>query len=264
MPNSPNAVAVPECDLQLDVKEMMENGVHFGHHVSVRHPAMRPFILGVRNDIVIIDVSKTIGLFKNAMSVIEKVVKNGKPVLFVGTKKFAKTIIKDVAEGCGEPFVNHRWLGGFLTNSGTINLALKRLVAIEDKLNREDLKLKKKERVILTKEADRLRTYFGGCRNMVGKPGALVVLDVGVEDIAVAEARKMGIPVIGIVDTNTDPKFVGFPIPANDDSMKSISFLLGKIGSFIDLVKETHFGISVNEEIIGEDALNEKHGISAE
>ena len=249
--------------MQLRVVDMLENGIHFGHVVRVRHPAMYPYLLGTFGNIVIIDVAKTIGMiYENVVPLLTKVVKEKAPILFVGTKKFAQSIIQEVAETCNEYYVNSRWLGGMLTNARVVSLAMNKFVQLEELLQKEleMPSMKKKERARLSKEVEKLQVLFNGCKGLDRLPGVLIVLDVGEEYIAIQEARSLGIPVIGVVDTNSDPRTVSHPIPANDDSHKSISFILTTIAKYI-LDMKCYLGRDVgeSEDMLGEDAFVDKY-----
>lgn len=210
----------------VSIEALLESGAHFGHLTRRWNPKMAPFIFMERNGIHIIDLRKTQILLEIAKSAIYDIASKGKIVLFVGTKQQAKTVIAEQATSAGMNYVSERWLGGMLTNFVTIRKSIKRLNAI-DKMEVDGTfeKITKKERLLITRERDRLRKVFGGIETMTRLPGALFVVDIRKEHLAIKEAKILGIPVIGIVDTNTDPDEVDFPIPANDDSIKTIEII---------------------------------------
>jgi small subunit ribosomal protein S2 len=206
------------------MRQMLEAGVHFGHQTRYWNPKMAPYIFGQRNKIHIINLEKSLPLYNDAMNFIGKLASNGGRVLFVGTKRAASNVIKEEAERCGMPYVNHRWLGGMLTNYKTIKLSINKLKELEAMAADGSLeqKFNKKEALGLKRQQEKLERSVGGIKNMRGIPDAMFVVDTGHEDIAVAEARKLGIPVIGVVDTNNDPDLVDYIIPGNDDAIRAI------------------------------------------
>lgn len=218
----------------IPIEQLLEAGAHFGHLRRRWNPKMRPFIYGERDGIHIIDLRKTVVLLDLARQAALDFASEGKIILFVGTKPQAKEAIKAAAQRCGMPYVVERWLGGMLTNFSTIRRSIKRLATI-DKMEADGTfeKLTKKERLLLSRERDRLRLVFGGIEDMTRLPGALFVVDIKKEDIAVKEAHILGIPVIGIVDTNSDPEQVDYPIPANDDSIKTIELIANTLSEAI-------------------------------
>ena len=209
---------------EISVEDMLQAGVHFGHQTKYWNPKMKPYIFGVRNKTHIINLDSSVELFKNALSFVETVAQKNNKILFVATKRSASNIIKQEAERCGMPYVNERWLGGMLTNYKTIRSSIRRL---EDLIRQKEdgtfLKLTKKERLKLQREIDKLQKAIGGVRDMGGLPDALFVIDVKREAIAISEASKMGIPIVGIVDTNSNPDGIDYLVPGNDDAMRSIS-----------------------------------------
>lgn len=220
----------------ITMKELLEAGVHFGHQVKRWNPKMKKYIFGEKNGIYIIDLQKTLTRFKDACNFVRDVAASGETILFVGTKKQAQDTIAEEAERAGAPYVNQRWLGGMLTNYTTIRKSIDRLKKIE-KMKEDGTfdKLTKKEVARLEKEREKLRKYLGGIREMERLPGAVFVIDSRKERIAVAEANRLGIPVIGIVDTNSDPDNVDYPIPGNDDAIRSIKLISSKIAdAFIE------------------------------
>ncbi len=218
----------------ISIEQLLEAGAHFGHLRRRWNPKMRLFIYGEREGIHIIDLRKTVVLLDLARKAALDAASEGKIVLFVGTKPQAKEAIKAAAQRCGMPYVVERWLGGMLTNFSTIRRSIKRLATI-DKMEADGTfdKLTKKERLLLSRERDRLRLVFGGIEDMTRLPGMLFVVDIKKEDIAIKEAHILGIPVIGIVDTNSDPEQVDYPIPANDDSIKTIELIANTISEAI-------------------------------
>jgi len=206
---------------QFSMKELLEAGVHYGHVTRKWNPKMAPYIFGKRNGIHIIDLEQTVPMLDNALNVIRDIVADYGRVLFVGTKMQAADIIKASAEKCGQYYVNHRWLGGMLTNWKTINQSIKRLKSLEEKIAKP-VGLTKKEVLKLQKEKEKLDLAIGGIREMGGLPDLVIVIDTIREAIAVKEANKLGIPVIAIVDSNSTPDDITYPIPGNDDATKAI------------------------------------------
>ena len=207
----------------LTMKELLEAGVHFGHQTRRWNPQMKRFIFMERNGIYIIDLQKTLQCSREARAAIEKVVRGGGHVLFVGTKKQAKPIVVDEAARCGMYYVTERWLGGMLTNFKTIRSSIKRLHDL-DRMATDGTfeKLAKKEVSRLSRERERLQFAFAGIKEMPGLPSLVFIVDTKKEKIAVAEANRLGIPIVGVVDTNCDPTVIDFPIPGNDDALRSI------------------------------------------
>lgn len=206
----------------VSVKELFDAGVHFGHHVRRWNPQMSPYIFGVKDKIHIIDLDQTVKMFNAALKVAHDVAASGGKFLFVGTKRQASQRIIEAAERCGQFYVNHRWLGGMLTNWKTVSKSIKKLEMLESKLSEGVEGLKKKEALLIDRQRMKLEKTLGGVRSMDGEPSLLFVIDITIEDTAVLEARKLGIPVIGICDTNSDYRLVDYPIPGNDDSSKAI------------------------------------------
>ena len=210
----------------VSMKQLLEAGVHFGHQTRRWNPKMAPYIFTERNGIYIIDLQQTLGLIDDAYDFMRQVGASGRPVLFVGTKKQAQAAIKDEAERCGMFYVNERWLGGMLTNHKTISKRIERLAEIREMQENGTInKYAKKEALKLIAEADKLEKYLGGIKNMKGMPGALFVVDPKKERIAVKEAAILGIPVVGMVDTNCDPDDVDYVIPANDDAIRAVKLI---------------------------------------
>ena len=220
---------------QLSKEILVESGVHFGHPTQKWNPGFKDYIVGQKNGIHIIDVQRTIENIEAAAKVLSKIVSNGGNVLFVGTKKQAKEVIQENADKCGMFYVNERWLGGTLTNFSTIKRSIKRLKVLEKESSDVYKNLTKKELNNLNRERNKLSDLHRGIRDMRYLPAALFVVDANNERIAISEAKKLGIPVFAIVDSNTDPLKVDYAIPGNDDSIKSIGLLVGYIS---DLLKD--------------------------
>lgn len=215
---------------KITMRELLEAGVHFGHQTRRWNPKMKPYIFGARNGIYIIDLQKTVGLFNTAYDFIANVAASGKSVLFVGTKKQAKESIYEEAVRAEQYYVHNRWLGGMLTNFQTIKKSIDRLHYLNEIEENGNINLfPKKERVIMGKERTKLDTNIGGIAEMTSMPGALFVVDPKNEAIAINEARRLRIPVVGLVDTNCDPDDVDYIIPGNDDAIRSVRLITGKI-----------------------------------
>ena len=204
------------------MQALIEAGSHFGHQTHRWNPRMKPYIFGARNGVHIIDLSQTVPLFARALDFVEATVRSGGKVLFVGTKRQAQAPIAEAARACGQHFVNHRWLGGMLTNWKTISQSIKRLKTLEEQLSGETSGLTKKEVLQLTRERDKLEMSLGGIRDMGGIPDVMFVIDANKEDLAIKEANVLGIPVVGILDTNVDPSGIAFPVPGNDDAARAV------------------------------------------
>ncbi len=227
------------------MRQMLEAGVHFGHQTRHWNPKMAPYIFGARGRIHIINLEKTLPLFREAMDFVENVASNRGTVLFVGTKKAARTVIAEQAQKCGMPYVNHRWLGGMLTNFQTIKQRISRLKELESMQADGSLQnFSKKEALGMTRELEKLENSLGGIKNMSKLPDVLFILDVGYEKNAVSEAKKLGIPVVGVVDTNNDPISADYMIPGNDDSMRSI--LLYVQSASVAVLEGKSKGLQVN------------------
>ena len=207
------------------MRQLLEAGVHFGHQSHRWNPKMAPFIFGTRNNIHIIDLAQTVPMLHRALQAVSDTVAKGGRVLFVGTKRQAQEPIAAAARRCGQYFVNHRWLGGMLTNWKTISQSIRRLRELEQQLGDPAVQhgLTKKELLQLSRERDKLERALGGIKDMGGLPDILFVIDTNKEEIAVEEANKLGIPVIAVVDSNADPQGVAFPIPGNDDAIRAIN-----------------------------------------
>lgn len=207
----------------ISMRRLLEAGVHFGHQTHRWNPKMSPFIFGVRNRIHIIDLSETVPLFHQALVAVRDVTAGGGRVLFVGTKRQAAEPIAEAAKKCGQYYVNHRWLGGMLTNWATISRSIKRLKTLEDQLDKGQMGVTKKERLRLTREHEKLDRSLGGIKDMGGLPDIIFVIDTNKESIAIAEANKLGIPVVAVLDTNCDPDGIAMPVPGNDDALRAIT-----------------------------------------
>jgi small subunit ribosomal protein S2 len=214
--------------VKVDIKALLEAGVHFGHKTSRWHPKMAPYIHSKRQESHIIDLVKTVEGLDAALPFITKVAASGKQVLFVGTKKQAKDAVKAAAEKAGQPYVTERWIGGMLTNVATITAQLKKLRDLEKRMASGDLEKRynKLEVQRFQEEIDELNMKYGGIKNLNGKPGAVIVIDVITDANAIKEAKTLGVPVVGVVDTNADPTPIDYVIPGNDDAIKGVSLLL--------------------------------------
>ena len=216
------------------LRQMIEAGVHFGHHARRWNPKMAPFIYGKKDNIHIIDLQKTYPMLYTALSAAREIAAQGGKVLFVGTKRQAQDIIKESAERCGQYYVNYRWLGGMLTNWKTVYKSISRLVKLNEMFEKNAIEgYTKKELQNLKKEQEKLNLELGGIMNMGGQPDLLFVIDTPKEDLAIKEAKKLGIPVIGICDTNADPELVDFPVPGNDDAIRAIQFYCELVSSAV-------------------------------
>ncbi|MCL4132657.1 UNVERIFIED_CONTAM: hypothetical protein GTU68_010907 [Idotea baltica] len=216
------------------MSDMLKAGVHFGHQTRYWNPKMGKYIFGARNKIHIINLEQTLPMFNEALSVVQKVATGRNKILFVGTKRSAGKIVREEALRCGSPFVDHRWLGGMLTNYKTIRASIKRLRDLE--IQAQDgtfTKLTKKEALMRTRDLEKLDRSLGGIKNMGGLPDALFVVDVEHERIAISEANKLGIPVIGIVDTNSSPDGIDYVIPGNDDAIRAIHLYMSAMADAV-------------------------------
>ena len=204
------------------MQQLIETGAHFGHQTHRWNPKMKPYIFGDRNGVHIIDLSQTVPLFARALEFVSASVASGGKVLFVGTKRQAQDAVADAARRSGQHFVNHRWLGGMLTNWKTISNSIKRLKSLEEQLSGDTVGLTKKEVLQLTRERDKLELSLGGIRDMGGIPEVMFVIDANKEELAIKEANTLGIPVVAILDSNVSPDGIAFPVPANDDASRAI------------------------------------------
>jgi len=251
--------------LTVTMKELLEAGVHFGHQTKSWNPKMKDYIFGQRNGIYIIDLQKTIKIFKESLQFIEDIVVQGKEVLIVGTKKQAQDIIKDYALKCETSYVNQRWLGGLLTNFTVIRGSVERLLEMDEMKEdgRWDL-LSKKEQSRMDKVYRKLNKNLGGIRNMTGMPGALFVIDSTREDIAILEAQKLKIPVVAVVDTNGDPENINYPIPGNDDAVRAIELFTLKVTDAILEGKKRKLDQELQETKKDEETVVEEETVALE
>jgi small subunit ribosomal protein S2 len=204
------------------MQQLIEAGAHFGHQTHRWNPRMKPYIFGARNGVHIIDLSQTVPLMARALDFVQNTVRAGGKVLFVGTKRQAQEPIAEAARRSGQHFVNHRWLGGMLTNWKTISQSIKRLKSLEEQLAGDTSGLTKKEVLQLTRERDKLELSLGGIRDMGGIPDVMFVVDANKEELAIKEANVLGIPVVAVLDSNVDPSGIAFPIPGNDDASRAV------------------------------------------
>jgi len=204
------------------MQQLLEAGAHFGHQTHRWNPRMKPYIFGDRNGVHIIDLSQSVPLFARALDFVQQTVARGGKVLFVGTKRQAQDAVADAARASGQHFVNHRWLGGMLTNWKTISNSIKRFKSLEEQLSGDTAGLTKKEVLQLTRERDKLENSLGGIRDMGGLPDVMFVIDTNKEELAIKEANVLGIPVIAILDSNSNPQGIAFPVPGNDDASRAI------------------------------------------
>lgn len=246
--------------LSITIKDLLEAGSHFGHQTRRWNPKMKRFIFEERNGLYIIDLAKTLQQIREAVAVVKDTVDSHKSILFVGTKKQAKAVLRELAEACGEFYVCERWLGGMLTNLTTIRQSIKKLEKIEKKIASENNNLTKKELSLLGKDQIKLDKNLSGVRSMRKPPGLLIVVDPGKEHIAVAEANKLGIPVMALVDTNCDPDPIQHVIACNDDALKSIKVILQTlVQAIIDKKNEMRVAAGKGDE---EEELEEEEGSS--
>lgn len=239
--------------ISVSIKDLLEAGSHFGHQTHRWNPKMKRFIFEERNGLYIIDLAKTLQLLRSSVNFIKEIVGKHRSVLFVGTKKQAKEVLRDLAEKCGEFYVTERWLGGMLTNLSTIRQSIKKLERIEKKISTQADTLTKKELSLLTKDQIKLDKNLSGIRAMRKPPGLVVVVDPGKEHIAVAEANKLGIPVMALVDTNCNPDPIQHVIPCNDDALKSIKLILEALAQGI-IEKKNEMQIGFGKEGETEDS----------
>ncbi|MCX7973471.1 MAG: 30S ribosomal protein S2 [Candidatus Aminicenantes bacterium] len=237
--------------VSVTMKELLEAGVHFGHQTRRWNPKMKEYIFGQRNGIYIIDLQKTIKIFKEALQFLKGIAEEGKMVIFVGTKKQAQEIVKEWAVKCECPYVNQRWLGGLLTNFQVVRSGIDRLIELEEM--REDGRwelLSKKEQSRLEKVYRKLQKNVGGLKNLTELPGALFVIDASKETIAISEAKKLKIPIVAIVDTNGDPEGIDYPIPGNDDAVRAIELFASKVAEAIIEGKKSRLEKEIQKEAI--------------
>lgn len=221
--------------VKIDIKQLLEAGVHFGHKTSRWHPKMAPYIHSKRQDSHIIDLTKTVEALKKALPVITKTVESGKKVLFVGTKKQSKEAVRTTAESVNQPYVVERWVGGMLTNSGTINQQIKKLKTLEKRMATGELakRYSKLEVQRYAEEIEALNTRYGGIKDLMGRPGIVFVTDAIADANAIREAKVLNIPVVALVDTNVNPDGIDYVIPANDDAIKGVQLLLDYVAEAV-------------------------------
>ena len=234
---------------KVDIKQLLEAGVHLGHKTLRWNPKMKKYIFGEKNSIHIIDLTQTVDFLKSALNQVHKVIAGGGKLLIVSTKKQASEQVSDLAKETNQYFVNYRWLGGMLTNWNTIQNSIKRLKKLNDQLSKENLGFTKKEILKFGKEKEKLQRSLGGIADMKKTPDLIFIIDTNIESLAVAEAKKLGIPIIAVLDTNSDPTGIDYPIPGNDDARRSINL-------YCELIKNT---IKDAEKLIkGGDELKER------
>lgn len=244
------------------MRDLLQAGVHFGHRTRRWNPMMRPYLYGTHGGIHIINLQRTAPMLRRALQVIYEITSAGGRVLFVGTKRQARDPIAQAAKKCGQYYVNQRWLGGMLTNWKTVSHSIKRLNALDAQLEEPDLGLTKKEILQLTRERDKLLRALGGLRDMGGLPNVMVIIDTAHESIALAEANKSGIPVVGVVDSDCDPQDVLYPVPGNDDSIRSIELLCDLFsqaalrGLEADIAKRSQEPKQEANQVLSPDAAN--------
>ncbi len=224
----------------ISMRQLIESGAHFGHNVRRWNPKMEQYIYGVRGGVHILDLGQTVPMLYQAMEAVRDVASKGGKILFVATKPQAQEIVAEAAKRCGQFYVNHRWLGGMLTNWKTVSQSIRRLKEIDQKLESGELNgLTKKEKLNITREREKLFNSLGGIQDMNGRPNLLFVIDVPKEDLAIAEAKKLGIPVVAICDSNANPDGITFPIPANDDAIRAIQLYCDLIsGAVLDGIQQ--------------------------
>jgi len=242
------------------MRQLLEAGVHFGHPIRRWNPKMAPYIFGKRNNIHIINLEKTVPMLYEALDAIQSIAKNGGKFLFVGTKRAASDLIAQAATNCGQYYVNHRWLGGMLTNWETVSNSIKKLKSLEERIETGEINsLTKKERLQIERQKEKLDLNLGGIKNMNGIPDAIFIVDTNKESIAILEANNLNIPVIAICDTNSNPSGVDYPIPGNDDALRAISLYCDLVAASILKGLESNLeqsGIDVGEaEDIAEESL---------
>ena len=234
---------------KVDIKQLLEAGVHLGHKTLRWNPKMKKYIFGEKNSIHIIDLTLTVDFLKNALVQVHKVISSGGKLLIVSTKKQASEQVSELAKETGQYFVNFRWLGGMLTNWNTIQNSIKRLKKLNEQLSKENLGFTKKEILKFGKEKEKLQRSLGGIADMKKTPDLIFIIDTNVESLAVAEAKKLGIPIIAVLDTNSDPTGIDFPIPGNDDARRSINL-------YCELLKNTI--IDAEKHITGSEEKDDK------
>lgn len=232
------------------IRQLLEAGVHFGHKTMRRNPKMAKYVFANRNGLSIIDLNKTANLLHSSLKIVKEIAKNNGRILFVATKKQAAEPVAEAAKRCGQYYVNFRWLGGMLTNWKTVSQSIKTLKQIEERLSSSEVGYNKKEKLVLERQRIKLEHALGGIKNMGGYPDLVVIIDTNKETLAVAEAKKLGVPIMAILDTNCDPEGIAFPIPGNDDSAKSVKL-------YCRLISDAAIaGIKENMALAGIDVSN--------
>ncbi len=240
----------------VSMRQMLEAGVHFGHQTRYWNPKMATYLFGARNKIHIIDLEKTLPMFNDAMNYLGQMTANKGTVLFVGTKKAARKVVAEEAARCGMPYVNHRWLGGMLTNFKTIKKSINRLKELEAMKADGTLyqRFAKKEALGMERELEKLERSLGGIKDMKGVPDVIFILDVGYEKNAISEAKKLGIPVVGIVDSNNSPEKIDYIIPGNDDSIRAVKLYCESVAAAVMEAKSAGLGLSAKVDDFVEEA----------
>lgn len=235
----------------VSMRDMLQAGVHFGHQTRYWNPKMKPFIFGARNKVHIINLEKTVPMFNEALAELTKIASRKGKILFVGTKRAASEAVQEAANSCDQYFVNHRWLGGMLTNWKTVRQSIKRLKDLEIQSQDGTFdKLTKKEALMRTRELGKLENSLGGIKDMGGLPDALFVIDADHEHIAIKEANNLGIPVFSIVDTNSDPDGIDFIIPGNDDAIRAIKLYLGAVANTVREGRSQDLAVQAEESLV--------------
>lgn len=249
---------------EVTIKQLLEAGVHFGHQTRRWNPKMQRYIFGEKNGIYIINLELTLGCIAKAVAFLKKVASEGREVLFVGTKKQAQDVVRQAAEQCRMPYVNNRWLGGMLTNYATVQKSVARLDSIDQMEKKGDFKfITKKEVSHLLKERQKLVCYLTGIRRMKKLPGALFIVDTKKEEIALAEARKLGIPTVALLDTNCDPDLVDYPIPGNDDAIRAVKLFCDLVAAAIQEGRSEFLKIYPEEQLPADEAASVLPGTPA-
>ena len=243
---------------KVDIKQLLEAGVHLGHKTLRWNPKMKKYIFGEKNSIHIIDLTQTVDFLKNALVQVHKVISSGGKLLVVSTKKQASEQVSELAEETGQFFVNYRWLGGMLTNWNTIQNSIKRLKKLNDQLTKENLGFTKKEILKFGKEREKLKRSLGGIAEMKKIPELIFIIDTNIESLAVAEAKKLSIPIIAVLDTNSDPTGINFPIPGNDDARRSINLYCELLKDTIKDAEKSILGSEEQEEKIKKSEVKTK------
>ena len=233
---------------KVDIKQLLEAGVHLGHKTLRWNPKMKKYIFGEKNSIHIIDLTQTVDFLKNALVQVHNIISNGGKLLIVSTKKQASEQVSDLAKETNQYFVNYRWLGGMLTNWNTIQNSIKRLKKLDEQLSKENLGFTKKEILKFGKEREKLKRSLGGIAEMKKTPDLIFIIDTNVESLAVAESKKLGIPIIAVLDTNSDPTGIDFPIPGNDDARRSINLYCELLKNTIKDAEQSIKGLEEKEE----------------